>query len=165
MMERDAAAVTRTLCGDRNDMTRPALASVAASYQKWLSFGRMLATTNAFEDPWQPVTETVHRMTEKGPGFALLMPGCANGRRPCVTETRYIGCVPPLAMVGDIVYLVQGAQVPFVLRDVKGEGADVGRFGAERYQLVGEAYVHGVMDGELFGRETGELRMEDLEII
>jgi hypothetical protein len=85
----------------------------------------------------------------------------------CVTEKGFVGMVPPSTLEsnenekrkGDVVFLVRGAEVPFVLRPV---GEVEGR---KRYQLVGEAYIHGVMDGEMAkwnNKGTGE---EEIEII
>jgi len=49
---------------------------------------------------------------------------------------------PPSTQPGDLIFLVFGRKGPCVLRPRKtGDGYD-------RYQLVGELYVHGIMDGE-----------------
>jgi hypothetical protein len=49
--------------------------------------------------------------------------------------------LPPGTKTGDLVFVIFGASTPFVLR--QGDQAEV-------YQLVGECYVHGFMDGEMF---------------
>lgn len=64
-----------------------------------------------------------------------------DGRRFCVTREGRIGFVPPGTREGDRVVLVADARTPFVVRDVTGSGSVV--------RLVGECYVHGVMDGEM----------------
>jgi hypothetical protein len=69
----------------------------------------------------------------------------ANGRRFCVTEKGYIGLVPPHTELGDKVCVIFGASTPFVLRDA-GEG---------KHALVGECYMHAMMDGEVVP-ESGE---------
>jgi hypothetical protein len=69
----------------------------------------------------------------------------ANGRRFCVTEKGYIGLVPPHTELGDKVCVVFGASTPFLLRDA-GEG---------KHALVGECYMHAMMDGEMVP-ESGE---------
>ncbi|KAF2267480.1 hypothetical protein CC78DRAFT_416448, partial [Lojkania enalia] len=62
-------------------------------------------------------------------------------RRFCVTEGGLIGAVPVSAALGDELFVLKGANVPFVLRrGVEG-----------RYKLVGECYVHGIMRGEKEG--------------
>lgn len=60
-----------------------------------------------------------------------------------VTETGYIGIGHPEVVKGDEVHLVQGSDTPFILRKTDG-----------RYQLIGETYVHGIMDGELVDENT-----------
>ncbi|KAK0616756.1 heterokaryon incompatibility protein-domain-containing protein [Immersiella caudata] len=62
------------------------------------------------------------------------------GRRFCLTSQGFIGLVPPATKLGDVLCLVPGAQTPFLLRPI---GNDAGQF-----SLVGECYIHGMMDGE-----------------
>jgi hypothetical protein len=59
-------------------------------------------------------------------------------RRPFLSEQGYVGLAPSHAEAGDVIVIIYGAIVPFILREV----------GNGRYNLVGEAYVHGIMDGE-----------------
>jgi hypothetical protein len=53
------------------------------------------------------------------------------------TRTGYLGCGPFQMQPGDKVCILLGGRVPYVLRPEDG-----------RYLLVGESYVHSVMDGE-----------------
>jgi hypothetical protein len=55
----------------------------------------------------------------------------------CTTESGYIGMVPQWSRVGDIICLIYGLDVPYVVREVGG-----------RFRLVGNSYIHGLMDGE-----------------
>lgn len=57
------------------------------------------------------------------------------------TESGRIGLGHDLTSVGDQVYLFQGADVPFIVRKCQG---------IDKYKIVGEAYVHGIMRGEAF---------------
>ena len=54
----------------------------------------------------------------------------------------------PLTLKGDVVAILNGAKTPMVLRPV---GEDPG--GNVLYRPIGGAYVHGLMDGEVFGSE------------
>ncbi|KAI0965605.1 heterokaryon incompatibility protein-domain-containing protein [Xylaria arbuscula] len=66
-------------------------------------------------------------------------------RRLARCENGYLALVPATAEVGDKVVLLEGGAVPLVLRqDVNQDGSD------NCYQLVGEAFIHGVMNGEAF---------------
>lgn len=66
---------------------------------------------------------------------------CCTGRRFGVTGRGYLAMVPPGAEEGDSLVILYGLYTPFVLRRVPGDGP-------KRFVMVGEAYVHGVMDGE-----------------
>ena len=72
-------------------------------------------------------------------------------RRLILTCKRYMGLAAEHVRVGDIVAVFFGAQMPLVLRKVD-----------EHYLLVGEAYVHGIMDGEAMAgyEESGSREFE-----
>jgi hypothetical protein len=57
-------------------------------------------------------------------------------------EYKWIGLAPTAAEEGDELVILYGCSVPVVLRPVKQEERIVA------WQLVGECYVHGMMDGE-----------------
>ena len=76
-------------------------------------------------------------LTEEVPG-----PGVGDGRR----SGRLLGLGPGMAGVGDCVVIAEGARVPFVVRQVTGQADDKEE---DRWMLVGECYVHGMMDGEV----------------
>lgn len=63
-------------------------------------------------------------------------------RVPFVTKRGYLGLGSPQIKMGDVVVILGGGNVPYILRPV------VSGTGANLYQLVGEAYVHGIMYGE-----------------
>ena len=67
--------------------------------------------------------------------------GPTRGRVLAATTTGHISLVPWGTMEGDLIYVVLGASVPFVLRP-HAEGLDVA------FTLIGEAYVQGIMYGE-----------------
>ncbi|KAI3045489.1 hypothetical protein CBS76997_4576 [Aspergillus niger] len=60
----------------------------------------------------------------------------------CQTARGYLGLVPAGAKAGDSLALISGEKVPFCLRHE-----------LEDYQVVGEAYIYGVMHGEAFKPE------------
>jgi hypothetical protein len=58
--------------------------------------------------------------------------------------------VPLLTEPGDRVCLIFGADVPFILRKIPLRQSRE-RYGERQcYALVGESFVHGIMDGESF---------------
>ncbi|ETN37488.1 uncharacterized protein HMPREF1541_07110 [Cyphellophora europaea CBS 101466] len=99
--------------------------------------------------------------------FLYDMSLSCKGRAFFITNGGFWGVGPHVTKMGDECFVVMGARVPFVVRrhlvkaaaeeekhgDVERAGISVGEpAGAgdcgERYRLVGEAYVHGVMRGE-----------------
>ncbi|EON66518.1 hypothetical protein W97_05763 [Coniosporium apollinis CBS 100218] len=61
------------------------------------------------------------------------------GEQFCVTQNGYMGNAPRSTLPGDKICVLYGARVPFVLRE---EGAS--------YRIIGDCYIHGLMDGEAF---------------
>ncbi|KAH7379565.1 hypothetical protein BKA66DRAFT_466288, partial [Pyrenochaeta sp. MPI-SDFR-AT-0127] len=69
-------------------------------------------------------------------------------RRLFTTRNGYMGLGPGIVEPGDVVVLIAGARTPYILRPLVGQDSPT------RYSFIGEAYVHGVMNGEaLDGRE------------
>lgn len=56
-------------------------------------------------------------------------------------DEERLGLAPMDAKVGDIIALLEGGSVPYILRPRSGTEAGC-------YELIGDAYVHGIMDGE-----------------
>jgi hypothetical protein len=75
--------------------------------------------------------------------FEERMRDVKTGRKMFRTNTDLLGMGPKSVQPGDEVWVVLGAKVPFALRPVEGGKAPL------RYTLVGEAYVHGYMNGEI----------------
>lgn len=69
-----------------------------------------------------------------------------NDRVLFVTETGRLGNGPQGTSVGDEIFSLFGAEIPFVLCPV---------VDSKNYRLIGESYVHGIMDGELWHLEGG----------
>lgn len=66
------------------------------------------------------------------------------GRRYCLLSDKSAGLVPEHSEIGDIVCVVQGARVPYVIRPKA-----VTEDGTQTYELVGECYIGGLMKGEV----------------
>ncbi|KAI1353494.1 putative heterokaryon incompatibility protein [Xylaria sp. FL0043] len=80
-------------------------------------------------------------------------------RMVAVTERGYMGIIPPYSKVGDAVFIISGAQVPFLLRR-PADWENVDESGGRRWQLVGESYFHGMMDGEMMTKGHEEQTIE-----
>jgi hypothetical protein len=56
------------------------------------------------------------------------------------TPSKPVDSAPFTTQEGDLIYLLWGGDTPFLLQRVEG-----------RLVLVGDCYVHGIMDGEFLG--------------
>lgn len=74
---------------------------------------------------------------------AEFMKRVGNGRF-CMTAKGYAGIVPYQSQVGDEIFLMRGAAVPFVVRKTNQSLNHMARLRS----LVGECYCHGIMYGE-----------------
>jgi hypothetical protein len=72
-----------------------------------------------------------------------------SGRRFCATEGRYLGWVPKTTQAGDLIAVLQGGAVPMVLR----------RRSTGQYDVLGDCYIHGIMDGEAWQKDGVDLEM------
>jgi hypothetical protein len=84
--------------------------------------------------------------------YLALMAAACLGRRACCTSSGHVGLLPAMTERYDIIAIVLGAQTPFVLRPV----------GRNMFKLVGQCYVHGIMNGEALGFD---LPLEKLELV
>lgn len=66
-----------------------------------------------------------------------LVLGPTRGRVMFVTGTGWVGLAPYGTTEGDVVFVAVGADVPYILRTRE-----------DGYELIGECYVQGIMDGE-----------------
>lgn len=99
----------------------------------------------AFIDPpmlWPNIEDAMMRIEGEAAAFKHAISPVLPFRRLYRTAKGYLGLGPASVGPGDRVYLLRGAKVPFVLR-----GGGGGEF-----ELMGETYVHGFMDGEMARR-------------
>jgi hypothetical protein len=61
-------------------------------------------------------------------------------------HSGWIGLAPMASRVGDEICILDGCTVPVVLRHCDAYSEDI--YEHDFFQLVGECYVHGMMDGE-----------------
>jgi hypothetical protein len=67
----------------------------------------------------------------------------AKNRRLARSKNGYLCLVPDTARIGDSISLCKGGTVPLILRR-----------DSESWNLIGEAYVHGIMKGEKWNDEA-----------
>lgn len=77
------------------------------------------------------------------------------GRALGVSDQGFIALVPAEARVHDVIVIVQGSELPFILRPSN-----------DAFLFIGQAYVHGVMDGEFWKYvEDGSIHLREISII
>ena len=126
--------ITRDSAGN---LTRPAPSSFASSFlvcAELQDFMNNADTEAAMCDDPEAVEKII---TGSQPFIEACEPG-VKGTRFCVTQDGYMGLVPTRAAKGDTICVLMGGAVPFVIR-----GTENGQF-----RLLGECYVHGLMDGK-----------------
>jgi hypothetical protein len=79
--------------------------------------------------------------------FNEMVIRACNGRRFFTTRRGYMGLGPSDIQIGDTVAVMLGGQVPFILRTQ--DDANI---------LIGESYVHGIMNGEALNDLDFEFR-------
>ena len=85
-----------------------------------------------YSDPTDP---TWHIMME----WSEMMAHTSWEHSFCITQNGLIGLVPPGALPGDIVCLIPGGVIPYIMRP-KGSSSS-----SDECELVGESYIHGIM--------------------
>lgn len=81
-------------------------------------------------------------------------PSSLDGLQPSETAARkLVGLGPPGTKHGDVIAILFGCSVPVILHPVHDAES-----GFKGYQLIGEAFVYGKMDGEAFHGEPEEVK-------
>ncbi|KAK4161240.1 heterokaryon incompatibility protein-domain-containing protein [Cladorrhinum sp. PSN259] len=74
------------------------------------------------------------------------------GSRPFLSSTGYVGICPGTAKAGDTIFIPSGSHCPYIIQR-SGMVID----DSQTWTLLGEAYVHQIMDGELdLGKKMNE---------
>ncbi|KAF7512731.1 hypothetical protein GJ744_000298 [Endocarpon pusillum] len=84
----------------------------------------------------------------------IAFEAAVKGRRFGTTSKQYMGLFPAGTKVGDQICVFLGGHIPFVVRPSETSGA---------FQLIGECYVHGIMDGEVM--KMTDLEREEIQLV
>ena len=103
------------------------------------------------------ISQVIGGVIPKIPRYSINF--ATTGRRLLVCEKGYLGLGPKHSMPGDLVYVVKGSQVPYILRPVKDTGQ------SDAFTLLGECYIHGIMHGEGVHRDSQNQSVTMLERI
>ena len=141
--ERRANAFWRTIVTDMDSFSQKATQSVeGAQFRSWMAL-----PSTAFE-PEDLVAESG---VQENLSFVASFQQATRNRRFFITEEGQLGLGPRLIEPGDLVCVLLGSEVPFVLRKA-----------GDCYVLVGECYYHGFMEGRAVeGLEEGRVVLQD----
>jgi hypothetical protein len=140
------AAFWRTLIANRTTEMETASDAYEAHYLNHLIYlQHMVQRGSLFNEDLEPQVDNITFVASGMFGGAME---AATGRRFAVTTMGYMALVPEKAEVGDHIAVFFGADTPFVIRrSIKAdEDRDLTTV------LLGESYVHGMMNGEIFDR-------------
>jgi hypothetical protein len=85
------------------------------------------------------------------PGIHTKMGGC----RFLITQQGYVGWAPRRTRKGDKIFVLLGCRTPVILRPQ-----------GDSFRLIGECYIHGVMNGEVIDElEAGKYQLQDVTIV
>ncbi|KAF5983611.1 heterokaryon incompatibility het-6 [Fusarium coicis] len=160
----------RTLIFD--DVVYPKVAKAAVSHIKRYN-GEVL---NDDEGEWKCFGELTEKDKERIPLMdlfqgtgsfekqAMRILKLCDGKRLCILSNGRISLANDRAQVGDEVFVVEGASVPFIFRKVTTGGTEAG-VPEQVFNLVGGAFVLGVMNGEIWDLvQKGEAQRENVTI-
>ncbi|KAF5659560.1 heterokaryon incompatibility protein (het-6OR allele) [Fusarium heterosporum] len=97
------------------------------------------------DKPWtyEQLMAWLGTVQKDGVYMTSLISTTLSSRRPALTDQGHFACIFESALVDDEIWILSGCPTPLVLRH---EG--------QRYTLIGEAYVHGIMHGEAVNQDT-----------
>ena len=143
------------------------VSEIKQSYLEWskLGMGEHLEPENT-----APTIDSDDRVvpTNQKNTFSAYLKRNIIGRVFSQLENGYFAMVPENSAVGDRVAMVCGSRLPIILRREKQEHTDSmkGMKGKVGWRLIGTAYVHGIMDGELWEDfEKGLLSVEHMYLV
>lgn len=125
----------------------------------YAAYFRTLCTNSLCDDKNEsielaPGPDDIPAQITSGVMFEMSFFGRMQHRVLAVTASGYLALVPDQAEVGDVTVIVTGNDVPLVLRPVK-----------EGMAVIGECYIHGAMDGKLYGCLREQDRLEKVVLV
>ena len=143
----DLTLVGRTLIADSMQFAQRATSDTlnpsGTAYHRWAKWADTVPDCDAEGGPAEFLKQhddnlSQDRMVDDAWPFAAALQRTQRGRRLCWTERGYVGTATYDTEEGDLIVLFEGFRMPFVLRRKD-----------DKFQIVGDCYVHGIMDGEL----------------
>jgi hypothetical protein len=95
-----------------------------------------------FENRGQAPKDTSTQEIDDALVYFSKVKGVCMNRTVVVTDRGFYGLAPLLTAPGDVACILVGVDVPFILRPRRDAGV---------LRLLGESYIHGVMEGQVKG--------------
>jgi hypothetical protein len=109
-----------------------------SAFQKWVSW---LKTPS-------PLNKNLY--TSGVAAVSTVISSTTYGRCFISTEKGYVGWAPKQCKKGDVVAVLAGGKVPYVLRpEASSNPSEESGDSRKYYSVLGDAYIHGIMDGEV----------------
>jgi len=131
----------RLLIGDRTETEWPAPPAARELFDTWSAGLRILQDAHVQLQKRggdQPVGDDQIARSIPGHLYGALIVRAWHGRKVAITNKGFLCLVPRFAKPGDAIWVLEGAQTPYVLRSTGEQGG---------FEFVGDCYVHGVMHG------------------
>ncbi|RDW66344.1 hypothetical protein BP6252_09979 [Coleophoma cylindrospora] len=128
------------------NMTQQLLSEVSRIYGKsevipdWSTIQEKIRSVEALVDGSTEATDLGRDYDDISEAFRIAY----GGRRLFKTKKGLLGISAQSLARGDTICVIAGVNVPFVVRKLQKEGY---------WKLIGEAYIHGIMNGEVFKEE------------
>jgi hypothetical protein len=146
----------RTLIGNQSAESGVAPASYRESYLAYREamlehkHREVIPEFSPFDVLGAPISETLANPVPYG--RALDRMGWFS---PCITKKGYFGLVPPGTEPGDVIFIALGAPIPLILGECNEKSG--------HYRLYGNAYIHGIMNGEALKEK--DFQVDDIRLI
>ena len=134
-------AFWRTLIGDQGRHIYPAPEQYGTHFERYIQHAN--ARARGYPDMSRIDETTENRKADNPLLYQAALGYLAPHRKFFRTKKGFIGLGPRSMRQGDLVCILYGGRVPFILRK---EG--------NHYRLVGESYVHGIMEGEAVTKDN-----------
>ncbi|KAI1422531.1 HET-domain-containing protein [Xylaria sp. FL1777] len=120
----------------------------ASARKQFEDFDEMLRRKAGGSMGWTSSASVTHAILGNSAYMELFhVVGMTRHRRFFITKNGYMGLGPRDTKVGDSIILLQGHQAPILARATE----------EKHWKVVGDGYVHGIMEGSLFKPEKCEL--------
>ncbi|OQV00624.1 hypothetical protein CLAIMM_06097 [Cladophialophora immunda] len=131
--------------------------------KRFREYLRALENTDPRADRRREVAPASRKSICEASRYEVSTRNCQH-RQLAVTECGRFALVPRFAEPGDVCGVFLGMVTPFVLRQVAMKSEDEGSH--SHHHLVGEAYIQGVMRGELLdGLDLGDVEKEEVVLV